>query len=243
MIKEAIDRVLDLGRIQPIEKGGRTWARGPEGKIQELVPCDFVDPTPLRFQYLPGFVEYIRANPDGIIIDECLVVVDNCELVRLLTPPNPANNNKRFCYTLAEYGGGRFGFNHWYEQEEFIVGLQTRFVETDNLVALRRLASKLDQTTEARQADDGMAQQVTLKTGITTVDQVEIQNPIALQPWATFEDVTQPEGLFILRLRKTDKGPRCCLFEADSDSWRVRAVGHIRDYLRQELPESMRVLA
>jgi hypothetical protein len=243
MIKEAIDRVLDLGHIQPIETGGRTWARGPKGIIEELVPADFVDPTPLRFRFLPGFVEYIRANPDAIVMAECLVVVDNCELVRLLTPPNPANNNKRFCYALAEYRAGRFEFNAWHDQEAFIVGLQTRFVETDNLVALRRLASKLDQITEARQADDGMAQQVTLKTGITTVDQVEIQNPIALQPWAIFEDVTQPEGLFILRLRKTDKGPRCCLFEADSDSWRVRAVGHIRDYLRQELPESMRVLA
>lgn len=243
MIKEAIDRLMELAPVQAFNMGGRTWVKGEGGRIEELLPADFEPPQPLQFAYLPGFVEYVRGNPDLVAMDTCMVVVEDFSLVRLITPPNPANSNKRFCYARAEYEGGRFGFGKWLDQEDFIVGLQTRFVETDNLVALRTLASKLDQITEARQSDDGLAQQLTLKTGVTTVDQIEIQNPIALQPWATFEDVTQPEGLFILRLRKTDNGPKCCLFEADTLSWRVQAVGHIRDYLRQELPESMQVLA
>lgn len=243
MIKEAIDRVLELGAIQPIKAGGRTWAKGAGGKIEELIESDYVPPSPLQFHYLPGFVEYCRANPDGLVMDECLACVPSYDRVELLTPPNPANCNRRFTYAVADYQGGRFSFNSWHDHEEFMVGLQTAFVETPNLVALRQLVSKMDQITEARQSDDGMAQKLTLKTGITTMDQVEVKNPIALQPWATFEDVTQPEGLFILRLRKTDKGPRCCLFEAVTNSWRVRAVGHIRDYLAQELPGGVVVLA
>jgi hypothetical protein len=229
--------------IDPREVGGRTWARGAGGKIEELVASDHIPPTALRFFYLPGFVEYCRSNPDGLVMDECLVVVCNHGRVELLTPPNPANCNKRFCYAVADYQGGRFGFDRWQDQEDFMVGLQTRFVETDNLKKLRRLVGKLADITEAQVADNGLAQVVNVKTGVTTVDQVEIQNPIALTPWATFADVPQPEGLFNLRLKKGNGGPRCCLFEADTDSWRVRAVGLIRDYLRQELPDGLVVLA
>lgn len=244
MIKEAIDRILELSPITAIKEGGRTWARGTGGKIEELLNSEHVNPTALQFQYLPGFVEYCRSNPEGLALDNCLVTVNSHSRVELLTIPNPANCNRRFCYAVATYQGGRFEFGRWKEQDEFMVGLQTRFVETDNLQKLRQLVGKLKDITEASLADNGLAQQVTLKTGVTTVDQVEIDNPIALTPWATFNDVPQPEGLFNLRLKKSDKGgPMCCLYEADTDSWRVRAVGLIRDYLRQELPEALVVLA
>lgn len=244
MIKAAIDRVLNLSPVQAIKEGGRTWARGADGKIEELTPSDYVEPRALRFGFLPGFVEYCRANPDGLVMDECLVLVRDFGLVELFTPPNPANCNRRFCYAVADYQGGRFDFNTWHDQEAFIVGLQTRFVESENLRRLRQLASKLADVTETMQGDDGLAQRLTIRTGVTTVDQVEVDNPIALRPWATFEDVPQPQGLFVLRLRKSDKGgPRCCLYEADTNSWRVQAVGHIRDYLRQELPDGLVVLA
>ena len=243
MIKEAIDRLLQLALVNAIDKGGRTWARGADGRIEELVDSDHVKPDPLHFFYLPGFVEYCRTNPDGLVMDDCLVVVCDYDRVELVTTPNPANCNRRFCYAVATYRGGRFEFDHWRDQEEFLVGLQTRFVETENLQRLRQMASRLSNATEAVQADDGMAQRLTVKTGVTTVDQIKIENPIVLQPWATFEEVPQPEGVFVLRLRKNEKGVSCCLYESNTDSWRMEAVGHIRDYLRQELPEAMVVLA
>lgn len=244
MIKEAIDRVLELSPIVSIKEGGRTWARGARGRIEELVPSDFLPPTALCFQYLPGFVEYCRSNLDKLPLADCLVVVTSHSRVELLTTANPANCNRRFCYAVADYQRGRFNFGRWHKQEDFMVGLQTRFVETDNLKKLRQLVGQLADITEAKVADNSLAQQVTLKTGVTTIDQIEIENPIALTPWATFADVPQPEGLFNLRLKKGDgDGPQCCLMEVDTDSWRVRAVGLIRDYLRQELPDELVVLA
>lgn len=243
MIKEAIDRVLALSPITTINEGGRIYARDKEGTIRELIKSDHVPPTPLQFSFLPGLVAYCHANPDGLVMDELMVSVWNYGHVELFSPPNPANCNKRFCYAAANYAGGRFDFNKWLDQELFIIGLQTRFVDTANLRALRQLVAKLDDITETQMADDGMGQRITMKTGVTTVDKIEIDNPIELQPWATFKDAKQPLGLFVLRMRTTSTGVQLNLFEADSESWKVQAVANIRDYLSQELPDGLVVLA
>jgi hypothetical protein len=82
--------------------------------------------------------------------------------------------------------------------------------------------------------DDGVSQSVTAKTGVATVEDVKVPNPVLLSPYRTFVEVTQPESAFVFRMKN---GPVAALFEADGGAWRNAAIDAVADYLADELSE------
>ncbi|MFX4306338.1 hypothetical protein F8N00_13185 [Exiguobacterium sp. A1_3_1] len=82
--------------------------------------------------------------------------------------------------------------------------------------------------------DDGISQAVTMKTGVATVADVKVVNPVTLAPYRTFIEVDQPESKFVLRMQN---GPRVALFEADGGAWKNEAIRNIEDYLMEALSE------
>ena len=86
--------------------------------------------------------------------------------------------------------------------------------------------------------DDGVTQKATVKTGITSVGDAIVPNPVKLQPFRTFIEVTQPESAFVFRMRQADgRGVECAIFEADGGAWKNAAMKSIKEYLQNELAE------
>lgn len=82
--------------------------------------------------------------------------------------------------------------------------------------------------------DDGISQAATIKTGVATVEDVKIPNPVVLIPRRTFVEVEQPESQFVFRMQS---GPTCALFEADGGAWRNEAMLNIKKYLEANLKD------
>ena len=88
----------------------------------------------------------------------------------------------------------------------------------------------------AQYGDDGVTQKATIKTGITSVGDAVVPNPVNLRPFRTFIEVEQPESAFVFRM-KQGNGVECAIFEADGGAWKNAAMKSIKDYLQFELVE------
>lgn len=127
--------------------------------------------------------------------------------------------------------------------EEFIIGLQSRFAESDERAALLRLFSNVKNETVKVASDDGFGQTVMAKAGAVLVSEERVPNPVELTPFRTFREVMQPASSFLLRLQGGGVHlPTVGLFEADGGAWRLIAVDRVRDWLVNELPEGVAVL-
>ncbi len=96
--------------------------------------------------------------------------------------------------------------------------------------------------TEKRQivltvADDGITQQITVKTGIARIGDTELKSTLELKPYRTFREIDQPKSLFLLRLQSGKELPTAALFEADGSSWQLEAIASIKEWLASNIPD------
>ncbi|MEV2923725.1 hypothetical protein ABNC81_18645 [Paenibacillus larvae] len=130
---------------------------------------------------------------------------------------------------LPEY---RFG--SYYEAEDFIIKLQSGFVANEDRAKLLKVVGNVKEENVRSIGDDGVSQSVTAKTGVATVEDVKVPNPVLLAPYRTFVEVIQPESAFVFRMKN---GPLAALFEADGGAWRNAAIDAVATYLVEKLSE------
>lgn len=75
---------------------------------------------------------------------------------------------------------------------------------------------------------------VTIKTGVASVAEAQVPNPVTLAPYRTFPEIEQVESKFIFRMKE---GPRAAIFEADGGAWKNETMFLIKEYLKDELKD------
>ena len=94
----------------------------------------------------------------------------------------------------------QFEYGREYDQESFLVSMQSCFMPSEDREAVTILASNITNTQEQAYSDNGVTQQAVMKTGITTKENVLVPNPVNLIPYRTFLEVEQPASDFIFRI-------------------------------------------
>lgn len=101
-----------------------------------------------------------------------------------------------------------------------------------------KVASNIVSTQEATFSDDGISQQVVMKTGVTKKENAIIPNPVRLIPYRTFLEVEQPESEFVFRITEGRGGaPAFKLVSADGGRWEAVAVDNVKSYLMDALAD------
>lgn len=132
----------------------------------------------------------------------------------------------------------RFEYGREYDQESFLISMQSCFKESDDREAVTMLASNIVNTQEATFSDNGTTQQAVMKTGITTKDNVLVPNPVNLIPYRTFLEVEQPASDFVFRVSEGRGGaPVFKLVAADGGVWKSQAVANVKAYLVEALKD------
>jgi hypothetical protein len=127
-------------------------------------------------------------------------------------------------------------FERFQNVEAFNILLQSCFVPNDHRAALLSVVGNIQEQNVNTVGDDGTSQQVTAKTGIATVSNVVLPNPVDLKPFRTFVEIEQPQSQFIFRMQS---GPTAALFEADGGAWKLDAIEAIKNYLAETLKEEI----
>lgn len=225
--KSFIDKVESMAKPEQMELGGRLYTT--KGVVAVLEPTA----VPLDTHTLTGIVDYLAT---GDFKDQVIIHVEDYDRV-LLKSEILGSFRQREVLVLAEAYALEHGFGRHRAVEDFVVFLQSMFVQDETTAKIMQIVGNLSQGTEASFADDGMTQRVTAKAGVARVEVVDLPNPVTLRPFRTFADIEQPASKFVLRIKADkDHGPTCALFEADGGAWKNTAIATIKAWLAEKAP-------
>lgn len=234
--KSFIEKIVELSGIQTIEQDGT-------GRLltnKTVYPVKEAEVAPLSFHTLDGLVALYRdlsadrQKASFFHVRE----YDEVDLLSDIFGPE----KQRDTYACARPYEVHHYFNSAQPLEHFIIYLQAAFVQDESTAKLLKIVGNLRSEVSATYADDGITQQVSAKTGITRIENVDLPNPVVLRPYRTFPALRQPESRFVFRLKQDGDKVMVSLHEGDGGAWRDQAIREIVDYLRAILPDA-RIIA
>jgi hypothetical protein len=242
MIREAIELITELSHGKILNAHGRSYSKD---KLHD-VPGPSPTVAPFEVHSLSGFVNYIVGTDehDRKREHKNLVLVNGPREVVLTSTLAGAWEQRDTFIKAVPFIGRDFPFGRYVGAEDFIVGLQTSFVQDDHTTEILRMVGNIQAGILKTVVDDGVSQEVTVRQGITKVGNKVIASPVELRPFRTFQDIEQPSSKYVLRLRRdsADDTPEIALFEVDNKLWQLTAVRSIKEYLDPFL-DDMLILA
>ena len=226
--QEALEYLVNLGEgkdpIIELEQGTFTKERLERVKIAKA--------STLTVSTLTGLVDYIKSNIDKLP-EKLLIQVKSHEDVVLYSPLNADREREQYISAQAILPNNVV-YDRFISTEQFNIMLQSAFVDVGTKSSLLKYTGLIQDEAVKTTGDDGVSQQVTVKTGVASVGQAVVPNPVELAPYRTFPEVEQPISKFIFRMQE---GPRAAIYEADGGAWRNKAILSIKEYLQEELKE------
>lgn len=206
---------------------------GQEYSVHDLNPVIF-DPRPrvLQIQSLTGILDYLSANVDGCEKEKLMIHIVDHEKVNLVTHVH-GDSKERHTVLTAKREGKDFSFEHFIDQELFIIRVRSLFEETNDRADILHHTAKIDTTSAIKTDDDGIKQNIQVKKGLSgaLTEAQEIKPIVKLKPCRTFSEVDQPESEFLFRMRDSGHGVECALFESDNAAWKNEARMNIKKFL------------
>lgn len=233
-IKQAIEFITNLAvkaeKPETIEISGRTYCTKDLRRYGKPDKAE-----PIKATTLTSLVDYIKESRHELRERMIIQVVSATE-VRLYSGLLQERDRE----TLFEVNAllPCFEYGREYEQEAFLVSMQSCFAPSDDREAVTILASNIVNTQQATYSDDGISQQAVIKTGITTKENALVPNPVKLIPYRTFLEVKQPGSEFVFRISEGRGGaPTFKLVAADGGLWKSQAVDNVKRYLVEALAD------
>lgn len=232
--REGMEYLVNLGRertdVRVVEINGEHYTPDELNLIEKPLPkrCDtFTAAT------LTGLVDYLLSGTDEFIgvYKRVLVNVESAQRVRVLGPICGIDNS-RDVIALCSVDMPVLETGVYKDPEDFNVMLQTRVLQSPNRDLVLKFVGSLKAEQSNQTADDGFSQRVTVKTGVASVGEATVVNPVYLAPRRTFPEVAQPESPYVLRFKE---GPKCALYQTDTYTWRNEAIANIGQWLREKL--------
>lgn len=220
--RDALEYLSEHGQMEVIEVNGQQYATRQLYKVLEPTPA------PLVVRNLSGLVDYLKSEFDKEA--PLLVHVVSPTEVTVISSYN--NDYARREIIRAEALLPNYRFDFFYDAEDFIIKLLSGFVDIGDRSKLLKVVGNIKEENVRQVGDDGVSQSVVAKTGVATVEDVKVPNPVILAPYRTFVEVDQPESAFVFRMKN---GPLAALFEADGGAWRNSAIEAVSSYLAEEL--------
>ncbi|MDY0274765.1 MAG: hypothetical protein RBR42_04905 [Desulfomicrobium sp.] len=233
MIKSFVEKILELAVVESKTLDGRLYTTKKVHPVYEPeIDC-------LGLCTLTGIQDYIAENLDRAATSNTMIHVQNYRTVRLVGPLSGDFLQRQTLVSSQAHECG-FPFDRYLDREEFQVGLMSAFMPTPERDQVLRYVSGIVQSAEVKTADDGISQRVTAKAGIARIAEVDLPNPVKLQPYRTFIEAAQPESEFVFRVRQDQDCKRVtmALFEADGGRWKLEAALNIKDWLLKNIPEA-----
>lgn len=228
MLKDLLDRILQLSNPEVLTCGNRSYSTKP------LNPVRSPEPDSLAVTTLTALVDYVKESIDGVTpLGEFLIHVEAPDSVRL-SGHLEGDFMQRLIYVHAVPLLPKISFESFQDVEFFNPFLQANFADSPDKASILKLIGNLREEQVTTVQDDGVTQEVLARAGIAKVEKVEVPNPVGLRPFCTFPEVEQPLRPFVFRMRS---GPSCALFPADGGAWRNTAMKSIKEFLSEQLPE------
>lgn len=234
MLKELFEHIQQTA--QPIihKEGESTFVVTASGVVEELIPTiDIPHPDTLPLNSLDALVKLVQteaANMDSPLY----ITIPNHLTVRCFGQPDADARYFRQVYYEAKAtdvpGWGesvQMGF------EEMQIALRTRFQETPDALYAMKLLSDISTGSKVIYNNSGIATSVTAQKGVSLQTNETIRPLVTLRPYRTFQEVEQPESIFLIRVN--ERG--ISFTEADGGMWKLKAREIVKAFLEEKLAD------
>ncbi len=234
MLKEFIEHIQKT--TQPIirEIGPATFAVTADGEANEIRPAiDHPDTLPLHS--LDALVKLVRTEAAKVQTPLYITIPDHMT-VRCFGQPDPGARYFRQVYYEAKATDvPGWGENVQLGFEEAQIAMRTRFQETADTIYALKLLSDICCGAKVVYNDNGIATTVTTQKGVALQSNEQIRPIITLKPYRTFQEVEQPESIFLIRVN--ERG--ISFTEADGGMWKLKARQIVKAFLEEQLAEEV----
>ena len=232
MLKAAIETILKVAQPAFVQKNGEEFVVTYDGEITQI-KTDLEYPDTLTLNSLDALIKLVKTEASGA---ECplYITVPSHVKVQCFGRPNADLRWHRQDYYVVhatDVPGWEAVTKLPFDQAA--VALQTRFQESVDREYALRLLSQISTGAKVTYNDTGIATNVVTSKGVALQENSVIRPLVKLRPYRTFQEVVQPEGLFLIRI--DERG--ITFTEADGGMWKLEARKTIAKYLTEGLQE------
>lgn len=235
MIKEAIEKIESM--VEPVIKtiDGHNYIIANDGGYSEIKP-DLELPLAINLNSLDAVITSIKTEATNILQGgqiPLFVSVPSATRVSVYSAIlTPDKRNERITFYEAKATDVP-GWDPTVKLpfEQAAVALQTRFQDGGDREYCLQLLSNITTGAKVTYNDTGVATTVVTQKGVALQENQKIRPLVKLRPYRTFQEVEQPEGLFLIRI--DERG--ITFTEADGGMWKLTARKTVADYLKDAL--------
>lgn len=238
-LKEAMQYLIGVGneaeKVQVLEICGETYANKRLERYGAPKRAAAIEASSLS-----ALVDYIKSLSNEFSTSRMIIQIEDPEEVNLISELNI--ERKRECLFSCKAEISKFRFDNWYDQERFMIEIQSNFVPSSDRDVLIKFAGNVEQKNSTTFSDDGKTQVATMNVGVASKSDVIVPNPVFLAPYRTFQEIEQPFSNFVFRMADKQT-PAFSLIEAEGGVWKNEAVSRIKEYFKKalaDMPEEIR---
>lgn len=223
LTKDALLFIQGTNAPVEVNDGDRRWTD------KKLYPIAADNPPFFEASTLSGFLRLIASKIYNLDESQSVIYISSFNKVELFSRIADTWGRRQKFAEASPVETKAFSFASWLDHETFIIGLQSLFVSTPDLVNLVKLASNLTDSAVQTSLDDGISQQLSVKRGVVLAGTEIAKQRVLLKPFRTFPEIEQPTSEFVFRARGGGENskPSLALFEADGGAWKLDAIREI----------------
>lgn len=229
-LRAALQYVVGLSveaeKTEVLEINGKTYANKNLTRYDKAPKAD-----PISASTLTALLDYINSCNQEFGGNMIIHIVSPTK-VKLMSVLNKERERETLFETEAHVSG--FRYDQWYDQENFMIALQSNFQLNGDLEAVMKLAGNVEKKNDQTFTDDGRTQVATMNVGIASKADVIVPNPVTLVPYRTFQEVEQPASEFVFRIGDKEV-PAFKIVEAEGGIWKNEAIYNIKNYLLEKI--------
>lgn len=234
VLKDAIEKIEAMSKPMTGEVNGRWYVILPNGEYKEILP-EHANPETIELNSLDAVVTMVKTEAIQHLTP-VFISVPTATTVKVFSPSDDEPRNERFTFyraTATDVPGWEPSVKLPFDQAA--VALQTRFQEGSDREYCLQLLSNITTGAKVTYNDTGVATTVVTQKGVALQQNQMIKPLVRLRPYRTFQEVKQPEGLFLIRI--DERG--ITFTEADGGMWRLEARKTVAAYLKGALADEI----
>ena len=234
MLKEAIEKIEELSAPLVYSEKGHTYVLYADHAM-ELRP-DIDAPDTLKVNSLDALVQLVKREQQ---VQPIFVSVVNHDRVTVYDSPYEGSRWKRnalYTATATDIPGWDAEVQMGFDQAT--VALMTRFQDGGDREYTLQLLSQITTGAKVTYTDNGVASTIVMQKGAALAQNMTIKPLVKLRPYRTFQEIEQPEGVFLIRI--SERG--ITFREADGGMWKLTARNTAKAWLQEQLKDMENVI-
>lgn len=228
-MKEAIEKIEEMSSPMVYTEGDHSYVLYAD-HTEELRPA-IDSPETVRLNSLDALVQLVKKEQQN---RQIFVSVTGHDEVDVYDSPSEDCRWKR----NVLYNARAIDIPGWEPEvqmgfDQAAVALMTRFQDGGDREYTLQLLSQITTGAKVTYTDNGVASTIVTQKGAALAQNTTIKPLVKLRPYRTFQEIEQPEGIFLIRI--SERG--ITFREADGGMWKLTARNTAKAWLQEQLQD------